>query len=201
MLCDARLEGEQVVLRPVRPSDAAQAFPLIHDRREILDWLVWRGPGDLDEMEEVYSRWITPSERGTNYQFAITERATDRFSGTLSLRFADHPWVGDVGYWLARRAWGRGFASEANYLAAHLAFRHLGARVLTAEVFLGNEASARVLAKNGYEREPAPRMRPIEDHPTEVDREQWIFSLTRSRFERIFARRRPVLERVELEGA
>ena len=42
-LADVRLEGERVVLRPVVPADAAEAFPLIHARREVLRWLIWKG--------------------------------------------------------------------------------------------------------------------------------------------------------------
>lgn len=198
-LKNLRLEGERVLLRPVRAADAEVAFPLIHERREILDWLVWQGPDDVWELEEVYSRWITASEEGNNYHLAVVERATREFVGTLGLRFLDHPWIGDVGYWVASEAWGRGLATEANLLAAHLAFRHLATGVLTAEVFVGNDASARVLEKIGYAREPAVRTQPILGHPTLVDKDEWMFTLTRAEFERTHADWRPVRERIELE--
>lgn len=194
-----RLEGELVLLRPVRAADAEEAFPLIHERREILDWLVWQGPDDVWELEEVYSRWITTSENGNNYHLAVVERATGKFVGTLGIRFLDHPWIGDVGYWVASAAWGKGLATEANLLAAHLAFRHLACGVLTAEVFVGNDASARVLEKIGYEREPAVRTQPIVGHPTLVDRDEWMFTMTSAEFERRHAEWKPVKERVEFE--
>ena len=199
VLRNLSLEGERVLLRPVCAEDAEAAFPLIHEQREILDWLVWQGPDDVSELEEVYSRWITTSESGNNYHLALVERATGMFVGTLGLRFLEHPWIGDVGYWVAREAWGKGLATEANFLAAHLAFRHLATGVLTAEVFVGNDASARVLEKIGYEREPAVRTQPIVGHPTRVDRDEWVFTLTRARFERAHDGWRPVSERVELE--
>ncbi|MEE8469005.1 MAG: GNAT family N-acetyltransferase, partial [Planctomycetota bacterium] len=118
-LKNLRLEGERVLLRPVRAADAEVAFPLIHERREILDWLVWQGPDDVWELEEVYSRWVTSSESGNNYHLAVVERASRKFVGTLGLRFLDHPWIGDVGYWVASEAWGKGLVTEANILAAH----------------------------------------------------------------------------------
>ena len=53
ILKNLRLEGALVLLRPVRAADSEVAFPLIHERREILDWLVWQGPDDVWELEEV----------------------------------------------------------------------------------------------------------------------------------------------------
>ncbi len=141
-------------LRPVRPSDAAEAFRQIHGREEILKWLLWGGPRSEEELEEAFSRWSQRArgdERRSDFLFAIVERATDRFLGTINLRFADHPESADVGYWIAEHAWNRGYTSEAIALATHFAFEHLDATSTYAWVFVGNEASKRVLEKNGYE--------------------------------------------------
>ena len=70
---------------------------------------------------------------------------------------------------------------------------------MTAEVFVGNDASARVLEKIGYEREPAVSTQPLVGHPTLVDKEEWMFTLTSTAFEREHAEWKPATERVELE--
>lgn len=57
----------------------------------------------------------------------------------------------ELSYWLARRAWGRGWGSAmvAAYVAASFA-RHPALTRLTAKVHPGNPASARILEKAGF---------------------------------------------------
>lgn len=46
--------------------------------------------------------------------------------------------------------WGKGYATEAIQLATRYAFRDLGLEKVLTEVFSGNDASRRVMEKNGY---------------------------------------------------
>jgi len=180
-LADVRLEGERALLRPVLAADAADAFPLIHGRREVLEWLIWKGPADLAELEKAYASWITPAPEAANYHLAIVDARDGRFAGTLVLRFADHPLECDVGYWVGPPFWGRGLATEAVGLACRLAFRHLRSERAVADVFLGNEASCRVLEKNGFERMPGSSVLEL---PDGTRRDEWRFRLEREAFER-----------------
>jgi len=56
----------------------------------------------------------------------------------------------EMGYWIARPFWGRGFASEAGTALIDIA-RTLGLASLEGSYFLDNPASARVLEKLGFE--------------------------------------------------
>jgi RimJ/RimL family protein N-acetyltransferase len=56
----------------------------------------------------------------------------------------------EMGYWIARPFWGRGFASEAGAALIDIA-RTLGLASLEGSYFLDNPASARVLEKLGFE--------------------------------------------------
>ena len=56
----------------------------------------------------------------------------------------------EMGYWIARPFWGRGFASEACAALVEIA-RTLGLASLEGSHFLDNPASARVLEKLGFE--------------------------------------------------
>lgn len=174
--------GERALLRPVRPADALPGFPLIHRVDEVLEWLVWPGPADEAELRDRYSTWCAPSAAGTNYQLAIVERATERFTGTISIRFAGHPSVADLGYWIGAEFHGRGIGTDAVLLATRLAVGPLAARVVTAEVFIGNEASARVLAKVGFVEEEPLAMRPLDAEPGRADRPRRPFSLSAGRW-------------------
>jgi RimJ/RimL family protein N-acetyltransferase len=65
----------------------------------------------------------------------------------------------EMGYWIARAYWGRGFATEACSALVEIA-RALGLARLEGSHFLDNPASARVLEKLGFEPTGlvAPRM-------------------------------------------
>lgn len=56
----------------------------------------------------------------------------------------------EMGYWIARPYWGRGFATEACAALIDMA-RTLGLATLEGSHFLDNPASARVLEKLGFE--------------------------------------------------
>jgi RimJ/RimL family protein N-acetyltransferase len=65
----------------------------------------------------------------------------------------------ELGYWISRAHWGRGFATEASRALIDIA-RALGIARLEASHFIDNPASARVLDKLGFESTGiiAPRM-------------------------------------------
>jgi RimJ/RimL family protein N-acetyltransferase len=188
------LVGERVRLRPLHASDAERAFEVIHRRREILRWLHWPGPESVDDLLLAFAHWAAYGEDGDNYQFTIADRDDDRFAGSISVRFAGHPGVGEIGYWLGIERWGRGWMSEAVGLLAHLGFAHLDAHRLDAIVFTGNDASRRVLEKNGFEdvtgESDAPRL--------DAERDQWTLALERETWSARESRVRPTHEEVTL---
>lgn len=56
----------------------------------------------------------------------------------------------ELGYWIARSQWGRGYATEAGFAVIEIA-RALGHQRMMASHFLDNPASGRVLEKIGFE--------------------------------------------------
>jgi ribosomal-protein-alanine N-acetyltransferase len=149
-LSDVLVEGSRVRLRPVRPDDAPAAFPLVHGVRPVLDWLCWQGPRDLDDLREAYSTWRARTPTGDNYHLAVEALADGAFLGTASLRYADHPHIGDLGYWLGVPHHGRGYGTELVGLLVHIGFELMASTALSAEVFPGNAASVAVLERNGF---------------------------------------------------
>lgn len=68
-----------------------------------------------------------------------------------SAGFGDSDGEPEIGYWIARKYWGRGFATEAARALVALA-PLLGHRRLVAGHFADNPASGRVLGKAGFRR-------------------------------------------------
>ena len=58
----------------------------------------------------------------------------------------------EFGYWLGRRHWGKGYATEAAEAFLAHAFGPLGLRVIRSGVFVDNPQSLRVQEKLGFER-------------------------------------------------
>ena len=69
----------------------------------------------------------------------------------------------EIGYWLARPFWGRGIMTAVLHKAIELGFERLGLVKLTAHVFAGNVASARVLQKCGFLQEGFLRKHYLKD--------------------------------------
>ena len=63
----------------------------------------------------------------------------------------------EIGYWLAERYWGKGWASEAVGEMVNMAFTHYSWVRLYAGVFSNNPGSMRVLEKNGFIHEATHR--------------------------------------------
>jgi 8-oxo-dGTP diphosphatase len=138
------LAGARVTLRPIAATDAkAMAALLEHDAEATS--MTARIPVPCTEAEAL--AWIQVASGPPAHTFAIVRDADGAFLGAVG--FALFPGAAGLGYWLGRRHWGQGYATEAATLACAHA-RSLGATRLEAETFPENQASARVLRKLGF---------------------------------------------------
>lgn len=71
------------------------------------------------------------------------------FIGCCGLAMLDER-TAEIGYWIGRPWWGRGFATEAVGALVTQAFRTPGLHLLRAYRFADNPASGRVLEKTGF---------------------------------------------------
>ena len=181
-LAHAELVGERVRLRPVGPADVVPCFELVHERREVTNWLIWDGPSEVGELAPWFLTWpLGDGERGRDYHLAIVDPADGAFCGTISLKLRDHPGDGELGYWVAVERQGRGLASEAVALVTWLGFEVLGLERVHAECFEGNAPSRRVLERARLV-EVERGVRTIEKQGREVRLD--LFALDRAGWER-----------------
>lgn len=139
------IRSERLFLRPAWPEDWAELHALIDDEAVVrnLARLPWPyGPEDAKSFAAL-------AQAGRHPHFFITLPGGhgSRLVGCVGLaRYGDET---ELGYWIGRRHWGQGYATEA--VRAVLAFaRSLGHRRVVATPFADNAASARVLAKAGF---------------------------------------------------
>jgi RimJ/RimL family protein N-acetyltransferase len=98
--------------------------------------------------------------------WAVEERATGEFVGMVGLNRpqwdAHFTPCTEVGWRLARSAWGRGYATEAARAALAVAFGPLGLPEVVSFTVVANTPSRAVMARLGMTRDPAEDF----DHPT-----------------------------------
>ncbi|HEY2375574.1 MAG TPA: GNAT family protein [Gemmatimonadaceae bacterium] len=89
---------------------------------------------------------------------AICQRTGSRnLVGAISVHVEEHYRHGEIGYWIGKEQWGKGYATEAARALVAYAFTELGLHRLQARHFLRNPASGRVLQKVGMKLEGVHR--------------------------------------------
>jgi RimJ/RimL family protein N-acetyltransferase len=152
------LPGEPLVedltaLRPWRDSDIS-ALSVAGRDAEIARWT--RVPDNYAEQDarayllQRYDAILA----GTTAPFAIVAAPDGDLLGSISLMRLD--WRhrrGEVGYWLAKQARGRGHATRAVRLICGWGFSSLGLQRIDLLAATGNGASQRVAKRGGFTRE------------------------------------------------
>lgn len=147
------LATARLTLRPPAASDA----DVIH--RLVNDWGIVRM---LQRLPFPYPRtladeWIASvqaqlaADAAHHWVATIAEAGGgETLIGCVGVRLDGAPAEGDVGYWIGRRFWGQGYASEAVGRVARWALANLAIERLTASAATDNAASAAVLRRVGF---------------------------------------------------
>ena len=136
------LATERLLLRPFRRSDA-KAFTRLAG-----DWAVASMTSDIPHplSEEQARGWLSPGRREVRFAIELDGRLIggagyyQRRSGTAEL-----------GFWLGREWWGRGYATEATREVLRYGFEVKRVPGFTSSHFVDNAASANVLRKLAFE--------------------------------------------------
>ena len=139
---------ERLLLRPGWIEDAPALHSAIADERIVRNLATAPWPYRLADAETFLERERSPAEPAMLI-FLRTAVATPELIGGIG--FARKPDGGtELGYWLAPRHWGRGYATEAGRAVLAAARDSLRLRRIEAGHFLDNPASGRVLEKLGF---------------------------------------------------
>jgi RimJ/RimL family protein N-acetyltransferase len=135
MIGSANMRTERLALRPLLASDAADFVAGLN----CFDVARWLAAPPWPYAQADFTAFLLHGQQG---RYWVIEDAAG-FCGMVSL--APH-----LGYWLAPRAQGVGYATEASRAVLGAYFATPDAGPLRSGYFEGNAASARVLAKLGF---------------------------------------------------
>ena len=147
------LETERLILRPFDVADAGDVQRLAGEW-EIADTTLNIPHPYEDGMAEEWIATHKPRfEEGKLCNFAVTLRDSGNLIGAIGLvitRRFDHA---ELGYWIGKPYWSKGFCTEAGRAVIAYGFTHLGLHRIHASYLARNPASGRVMRNLGMSRE------------------------------------------------
>lgn len=149
-LSDVVLTGPRVTLRPWQPDDAPAVHAIMQDR-SMHRFLALPDPYTAEDAD-AFARTFGHEGRaeGTGLGAAVVRTDTGELVGSAALRLPTGlRTVGDIGYWIAPAAQGRGFAAEVTDVLARWGFG-LGLDRIALFCDVRNVASAATALRAGF---------------------------------------------------
>lgn len=147
------LTTERLLLRAFRPSDVDAVLALASDVEIARNTLNIPHPYQRGQAEA----WIAAHpDQLRNHEavtYAVTDRAASELFGAVGLILETEHRRAELGYWIGRPYWGRGFATEAARAVVAWGFGALELHRIHASHFPRNPASGHVLRKLGMRHE------------------------------------------------
>ena len=150
-----RLLTEHLVLRPTVPSDVGRALEIRSNQEVAHNLANATIPPDVRKMTDWFATHAEEWQAGTAYRFAIT--LDDRLIGVCDI-FELSGDQGEIGYWLDRAVWGRGYGLEAARQLVRFGLDDLGLKSILAGCADDNVASAAILRRLGFARQADARI-------------------------------------------
>jgi RimJ/RimL family protein N-acetyltransferase len=147
-----QLETDRLLLRPWQRTDRPAFTALTYDP-EVMRYVHGGLPYSEGEVDEWFTRQARQLAEHDVCMGAMIEKASGRLvglAGTQPLGTTGHL---EIGWWLAREVWGRGYATEAGGAAMRHVLETLGHKRVVAIIDPGNEPSKRVVARLGMQYE------------------------------------------------
>ena len=156
-LTQPTLPTARLILRPFEAADAAVVRELA-GKREIADTTLNIPHPYADGVAEA---WIATHARafddGSLAVFGIVPRESGRLAGAIGLKIERQLNLGELGYWVGKPFWNRGYATEATIEIIRYGFTNLDLNRIGASHFARNPASGRVMEKAGMRHEGTAR--------------------------------------------
>jgi [ribosomal protein S5]-alanine N-acetyltransferase len=144
------LQGTRIRLRRSAASDTMDIF-LIASDPDVTRYMDWPMQQDITVMQARRASCDARWESGEEYHWVIEGLDSGGVLGCMSCRVRGHQ--ADFGFFLARNAWGLGFATEAATLLVAWLKAQPGIFRIWATTDVENARSCRVLEKAGLVRE------------------------------------------------
>lgn len=151
------LTTPRLLLRPFTPDDAAVVQSHLENREVASTTAMIPHPYPEGAAEAWIASHEARHDAGEAAVLAITRRGDDALVGSIELRIDMGHRRGELGYWIGRAHWGKGYATEAADALLRWGVRALGLHRVHAAHMRRNPASGAVLRKIGMRHEGSLR--------------------------------------------
>lgn len=144
------LETERLILRKWKKTDAEDLYKYAKDP-DVGPIAGWPPHKSVDESLDVIENVFCGAEC-----YAICEKENGKAIGAIELKLNGHTDMTDrddeceLGFWLGKPFWGKGYVPEAARAIIERGFRDLGMNVIWCGYYDGNRKSARAQEKIGF---------------------------------------------------
>jgi ribosomal-protein-alanine N-acetyltransferase len=172
------LETERLRLRPFTLDDEAAVFALVSDP-EIARFVRFEAHRDIAETRAFLELVLECYGRGDPFAWAIVRRDDERLIGSCGfVSQGGERKSAEIGYWLGKPYWGKGYAVEAAQALVRFGFEQMNLERVEAKCFVENRAGQRVIEKLGMKLEGTDRSEMIKGEYPElrlyaVARQDW----------------------------
>jgi ribosomal-protein-alanine N-acetyltransferase len=142
------LETERLILGAWQCSDWTALRPIATDA-EVMRYINGGTPWTDEQIQSFVNRQIALYYERHFCRWKLIEKASGEMIGFCGVGFwrdAEDP---EIGWWLARRRWGLGLATEAARVALRHAFEHTALNRIISVAMPENTASIRIMQKLG----------------------------------------------------
>lgn len=174
------LETERLLLRPWTEADAESLYEYAKDP-DVGTPAGWPAHRSVEESLDVIRNVFKGAEC-----YAICEKESGKAIGAIELKLNGHTDMTEredeceLGYWLGKPFWGRGYMPEAAKEILRYGFESLGMTIIWCGYYDGNDKSKRVQEKVGFvyhhtcNEVPVPLMKEVRiGHTNYMTKERW----------------------------
>ena len=149
----SKSEGMRVSLLPLEPSMAARLAELGNDAevsRYAASESQFPFPYGRDDALSFIESSIAEAVAGAGFHFAISLEGSGIIGAAGISKIDREGRHAEIGYWLGREYWGRGYGTETSLLLLRLGFGDLGLNRISCIVPVENTRSSALLEKLGF---------------------------------------------------
>jgi RimJ/RimL family protein N-acetyltransferase len=146
------LETERLVLDTWQSSDWTALRPMATDV-EVMRYINGGVPWSDEQIQLFVDRQVKLYSERKFCRWKLLEKPGGEMIGFCGVGFWRDSPDPEIGWWLARRCWGRGLATEAARIALRDAFERLGLDRIISVARPANTASTRIMEKLGLKLE------------------------------------------------
>lgn len=139
-------------------------------------------PHPYEEKDAIF--WIHSANQGfekkSQFIFGIKIKTMNEFIGGIGLKIKKRFNLAELGYWIAKENWNKGYANEAVEAILKLGFNELRLNKICAYHLIENPASGKVMIRNGMIKE---REMKAQNKKGNADKTLIKYRLTRTEYE------------------